>query len=148
MNTADCPLCRHDGGTVVYRTPEWRVILPDEPLWPGFTRVVWNAHVAEMSQLDATERQQLLDLVMRVERAQRDVLSPDKVNLASLGNMVPHLHWHVIPRWRHDPRFPDAVWAPEPADAATRQTLWQPQRAQLVNTLPRYIDHLTTLLRE
>src|SRR5690606_28993905 len=66
-----CPLCLHDGGTVLHRTPEWRVILPDEPLWPGFTRVVWNAHVAEMSQLDTADQQELLSVVMRVERAQR-----------------------------------------------------------------------------
>lgn len=145
---ADCPLCLHDGGTVVHRTPEWRVILPDEPLWPGFTRVVWNAHVAEMSQLDTAGQQQLLSVVMLVERAQRDTLAPDKVNLASLGNMVPHLHWHVIPRWRGDPRFPDAVWAPEPADAAARQAQWQAHRQRVLDALPRYLNHLTTLLRQ
>ena len=143
-----CPLCLHDGGAVVHRTPEWRVILPDEPPWPGFTRVVWNAHVAEMSQLDTTDQHELLSVVMRVERAQRDILSPHKVNLASLGNMVPHLHWHVIPRWRHDLRFPDAVWAPEPADAAARQAQWPEHRQQVLDALPRYLNHLTTLLRQ
>jgi diadenosine tetraphosphate (Ap4A) HIT family hydrolase len=38
-------------------------------------------------------------------------LQPDKINLASLGNMVPHLHWHVVPRWRDDSHFPAPIWA-------------------------------------
>jgi diadenosine tetraphosphate (Ap4A) HIT family hydrolase len=37
-------------------------------------------------------------------------MAPDKINLASLGNVVPHLHWHVIPRFADDPHFPNPVW--------------------------------------
>jgi diadenosine tetraphosphate (Ap4A) HIT family hydrolase len=39
------------------------------------------------------------------------VAQPDKINLACLGNVVPHLHWHVIPRWRDDSHFPAPIWA-------------------------------------
>ena len=63
-------------------------------------------------------------VVCAVERAQREALAPDKVNLASLGNVVAHLHWHVIPRWRDDRHFPQPVWgAPAGRDeaAATRR---------------------------
>jgi len=38
---------------------------------------------------------------------------PTKINLASLGNMVPHLHWHVIARFEGDARWPAPVWAPK-----------------------------------
>jgi diadenosine tetraphosphate (Ap4A) HIT family hydrolase len=48
---------------------------------------------------------------MRVERALRNELQPDKINLASLGNMVPHLHWHVIARFSDDAHFPSPIWA-------------------------------------
>ncbi|MNR61844.1 hypothetical protein D3C85_1837040 [compost metagenome] len=41
----------------------------------------------------------------------REVMTPDKVNLAAFGNMVPHLHWHIIPRYRWDTHFPEAIWA-------------------------------------
>jgi diadenosine tetraphosphate (Ap4A) HIT family hydrolase len=65
-----------------------------------------------MSDLTVTERQHLLAVVNAVEGAVRALLRPDKINLASLGNVVPHLHWHVIPRWRDDSHFPAPVWAP------------------------------------
>jgi diadenosine tetraphosphate (Ap4A) HIT family hydrolase len=53
----------------------------------------------------------LMRLVSRVERTVREVMTPDKVNLAAFGNMVPHLHWHIIPRYRWDTHFPEAIWA-------------------------------------
>jgi diadenosine tetraphosphate (Ap4A) HIT family hydrolase len=106
-----CPLCAGTGGELVWRDARLRVILADEPLYPGFTRVVWNAHVAEMGELGDADRAWLLEVLVRCERVMRTVLAPAKVNLASLGNQVPHLHWHVIPRWPDDPHFPQAVWA-------------------------------------
>jgi diadenosine tetraphosphate (Ap4A) HIT family hydrolase len=74
--------------------------------------VIWNAHVAEMSDLDDAARVKLTAAVNGVERALRRVVTPAKVNLASLGNQVPHVHWHVIPRYTNDSRFPMPVWAP------------------------------------
>ena len=49
---------------------------------------------------------------MVVEQCLREHLSPAKINLAALGNMVPHLHWHVIARFADDTHFPGSVWAP------------------------------------
>jgi diadenosine tetraphosphate (Ap4A) HIT family hydrolase len=50
-------------------------------------------------------------VVFAVESALRELLKPDKINLASLGNMTPHVHWHVIPRFGNDPHFPQSVWS-------------------------------------
>jgi diadenosine tetraphosphate (Ap4A) HIT family hydrolase len=107
-----CPLCRAGGETVLWSSPQARVLRVDDAAWPGFCRVVWNAHVAEMTDLAPAERRYLMELVFGVEAALRRVLSPAKINLASLGNQVPHLHWHVIPRFADDAAFPDAIWAP------------------------------------
>ncbi|HEY5634976.1 MAG TPA: HIT family protein [Burkholderiaceae bacterium] len=119
-----CPLCEGEGGEVVWRDRKLRVILPDEPDYPGFTRVVWAAHVAEMTDLAPADRNRLMEVVWRVERAQRAVFAPHKINLASLGNVVAHLHWHVIPRWRDDRHFPQPVWgtpAPDRDEPARRR---------------------------
>jgi diadenosine tetraphosphate (Ap4A) HIT family hydrolase len=95
---------------VVFRDAFCRVVVADEP-FPGFCRVVWNAHVREMTDLPPADRHRLMDVVFAVESALIDMLSPVKVNLASLGNLVPHLHWHVVPRFADDSHFPQPVWA-------------------------------------
>ncbi len=106
-----CPLCDPEQEQVLWRDARCRVILTPQPAYPAFCRVVWRDHVAEMSELSPADRAHLMSIVWAVEDALRALLQPDKINLASLGNMVPHLHWHVIPRFRDDAHFPDAVWA-------------------------------------
>jgi diadenosine tetraphosphate (Ap4A) HIT family hydrolase len=103
----------------VARTPRLRVIRADEPGFPAFYRVVWNAHVAEFTDLAPADRVHCMEAVAVVESALRRHLAPDKVNLAALGNMVPHLHWHVIARWTWDSHFPAPVWAAAARTAAT-----------------------------
>lgn len=110
-----CELC--DLKDAIFSNDKLSVILFDDPAYPGFCRVVWNAHVKEMSDLVPADRLALNDAVWEVEMALRSVMVPEKVNLASLGNMTPHLHWHVIPRYADDAQFPNAVWS-----AAVRQT--------------------------
>ena len=111
MSAAACPLCATDGGALVWRGAHLRVIRADEVGFPAFYRVVWNTHVAEFSDLDAASRQHCMEVVTVVEQALRDHLQPTKINLAALGNMVPHLHWHVIARFVWDSHFPAPVWA-------------------------------------
>lgn len=117
---AGCPLCDGLGGALVWQGRNARVIRAQEEGFPAFYRVVWTAHAAEFTDLSAAERTECMELVAAVERVLRDRLSPDKVNLAALGNMVAHLHWHVIARWRWDSHFPGSVWAAvqRPRDAA------------------------------
>lgn len=111
MTATDCPLCQGDVCTVLWRDALCRIVLADEPDYPGFLRVILHAHVKEMTDLPAAEQQALLHVVLATEAALREMMAPDKVNLASLGNVVPHLHWHVIPRFTDDPHFPNPVWS-------------------------------------
>lgn len=109
----DCPLCAAQGEAVLLQTDKLRVIaVCDEPHVPAFCRVIWRAHVAEMTDLLPDERNELMEMVYRVESAMRQILKPAKMNLASFGNIVPHLHWHVIARFEEDAHFPSPVWAP------------------------------------
>ena len=105
-----CPLCTGPGGRILWRDNFCRVVLADEPDYPAFCRVILNTHVKEMSDLDALSRSRLMAVVFAVELSLRELLDPDKINLASLGNVVPHVHWHVIPRFGDDAHFPDPIW--------------------------------------
>jgi diadenosine tetraphosphate (Ap4A) HIT family hydrolase len=107
-----CELCREAGGTMVFQSPHWRVIRAADADFPAFYRVVWRAHVAEWSDLPLFQQGEVMGVVTAVERVLRETLAPAKINLASLGNMTPHLHWHVIARFDWDSRFPAPVWAP------------------------------------
>ncbi|PKO56837.1 MAG: HIT family protein [Betaproteobacteria bacterium HGW-Betaproteobacteria-21] len=106
----DCPLCRIDQDELVWLDAHCRVIRVTDPDYAGFCRVVWNDHIAEMTDLAPADRHHLLDVVMATETALRTLMRPAKINLASFGNMVPHLHWHVIPRFTDDRHFPESVW--------------------------------------
>lgn len=108
---AGCPLCETDGGLPLVRQANWRLVRADEPGFPAFYRVIWNAHVREFSDLSAPQRTECMETVVAVETLLREHLQPTKVNLATLGNAVPHLHWHVIARFDWDSHFPGAVWA-------------------------------------
>jgi diadenosine tetraphosphate (Ap4A) HIT family hydrolase len=124
----DCPLCTTHGGELLWQNDFARVILADEAGYPGFCRVVLKQHIAEMTDLSTAERTQLMNIVWAVESAVRTALNPHKINLACLGNMVPHLHWHIIPRWQDDLHFPAPIWAQaqrSSAHAVSEATLTQ-----------------------
>lgn len=106
-----CVLCEGPGGRLVFEGAKLRVIHAQEVGFPGFYRVVWRAHAAEFSDLDAADRTLCMEVVTVVEQCLREHLKPAKINLAALGNMVAHLHWHVIARFAEDSHFPGAVWA-------------------------------------
>ena len=109
---APCPLCEQPGGLPVWSSAWMRLIRADEALHPATYRLVWNTHVAEFSELPQLQRLACVDALALVEREMLRRLRPRKINLAALGNLVPHLHWHLIARWDWDAHWPQSVWAP------------------------------------
>jgi len=138
MSIADdqCELCRNTngdsggnkghntdqktGGEVLWGDALCRVVLVTNADYPGYCRVIWNNHEREMTDLTASDRRHLMSVVYAVEAAVRTCLNPDKINLASLGNQVPHMHWHVIPRWHDDRHFPQPIWGQPQRETAPR----------------------------
>jgi len=105
-----CELCANVGGELLWQDARLRVVHVEEPDYPGYCRVIWKQHVTEMSDLASADRNHCMSLVFTVEAVLRELMAPDKVNIASLGNFTPHVHWHVIPRFRDDPHFPQSIW--------------------------------------
>jgi diadenosine tetraphosphate (Ap4A) HIT family hydrolase len=126
--TRTCELCENAGGEVLWEDDFCRAVWAYQPDYPGLCRVIWDKHVQEMSDLAPADRDRLMRAVFATEQALVEVIKPDKINLASLGNVTPHLHWHVIPRFVDDPHFPNAIWGqklrhsahPLPSDFAMR----------------------------
>ena len=133
-----CPLCDTPGGEILWQDDFCRVVLAtDTPDYPGFCRVILNRHMAEMTDLLPQERSRLMMTVMKVEQALRDLLHPDKINLAALGNVVPHVHWHVIPRFADDPHFPNPIWG---------ERVRESQRLTPTDLKPRLAETLRELM--
>ena len=111
-NATRCELCADTGGIFLWQNDLCRIVLVPDDDFPGFCRVILNHHRREMSDLPCEEQSALMRIVFALETVVRDVVRPDKINLASLGNVTPHIHWHVIPRWHDDCTFPAPIWAP------------------------------------
>lgn len=119
MKVPGCPLCDGPGGLPVFSGPKFRVIRAQEPGFPAFYRLVWSDHVAEFTDLVAADRERCMAAVAEVELLMRAHLRPDKINLAALGNAVPHLHWHIVARFTWDSHFPASVWGPANREIST-----------------------------
>lgn len=67
-------------------------------------------HVTRIDELTPTEWQAMAGDIAHLERTLMQVFAPDHINIASLGQVVPHLHWHIIPRYLDDPRWGGPIW--------------------------------------
>ncbi len=132
-----CELCQQQGGELIWQSPLCRVVLVDDPYYPGFCRVILNRHEKEMTDLPQAESEQVMQVVFAVERVLRQLLQPEEINLASFGNMTPHVHWHVMPRFTDDRHFPQPLWGPVQRDGAVHDCpdLLQQLRQQLALVL-------------
>jgi diadenosine tetraphosphate (Ap4A) HIT family hydrolase len=110
LTVPSCELCDSAAGEPLWQDELCRVVLVADRDYPGFCRVILKRHVREMTDLDVAARQRLMQVVFATEQALRQLMQPAKINLASLGNMTQHLHWHVIPRFADDKHFPGSVW--------------------------------------
>ena len=141
-----CELCEQapsPAWRLVWRGARLRVVrVLDAPDFPAYYRVIWQAHVAEFSELQVADRHHAMDVVTAVEQALREAVRPTKVNLAALGNVVPHLHWHVIARFAQDSHFPQPIWGTRQRDGDAALL------ARLGQDLPALDTQLATALKE
>src|SRR3569832_816191 len=105
-----CPHCAALNEDRLWEGEKLRIVLVHEAGFPGWCRAIWNTHVAELTDLSQDDRETFLQAVMEVESLLRSALKPRKINLASLGTGMAHLHFHIIPRFEDDPTFPNPVW--------------------------------------
>ena len=134
----DCRFCRGERPAADHKIVDLdatAVYLHDDQFFPGWTVLVLKRHATELYELDADERARMMNDVTRVASALATLFTPRKINYELLGNQVPHIHWHVIPRGSDDPAPLDAVWTvahtPRRLDADTLRARLDALRAQL-----------------
>jgi len=84
--------------------------LHDDQFFPGWAVVVFKRHATELFHLAPTERIQMMEEVSRFAKVLAETFDAQKMNYGLLGNQIPHIHWHVIPRVAGDPAPLEPVW--------------------------------------
>ena len=105
-----CKLCNTSDEEIVWQDKFCRFIIAKEKNLYQVHRVIWNDHITELSFLSKKDLNHIFSQLIKAEKYIIEKLQPHKINIASFGNLVPHLHWHIIPRWRTDPWWPNTVW--------------------------------------
>jgi len=136
-----CVFCEEAGGEVLWEDDYCRAVWAYEADYPGLCRVILDRHIKEMTDLDPKGRDHLMRVVFALEQALVQVLRPEKINLASLGNQIPHLHWHVIPRFKDDPHYPFAIWGRKAREGG------HPLPADFAMNMRRALDQLLAVKR-
>jgi diadenosine tetraphosphate (Ap4A) HIT family hydrolase len=133
-----CDLCQPSPHEILWQDDFCRVVLLDDKVYPAYCRVELIAHIKEMTDLAPADRARMMKVVFAVETAMREIIQPDKINLASLGNKTPHIHWHIIPRFTDDKHFPNSHWGealrnnvPKPMNQAQKTKLADKIKAQI-----------------
>lgn len=109
-----CPMCTKWLDEPELRIAELghtRVMLNRDQFFPGYTFVFTREHVTELFHLSPPVRQGVMEEVTAVTAALFDLFQPAKMNYELLGNMVPHMHWHLVPRFATDPLWPRPIWS-------------------------------------
>lgn len=103
--------------------PLCSLLLMNDAQYPWFILVPRRDAVSELFQLDATDQLQLWRETTELAVVLKDCFAADKMNVATLGNVVSQLHMHVIARRREDAAWPAPVWGRHPAQAYTAEQL-------------------------
>ena len=137
-----CPLCQPTPHEILWQDNFCRVVLLNDADYPAYCRVELIEHIKEMTDLPPQQRARMMKTVFAVETAMREVIQPDKINLASLGNKTPHVHWHVIPRFENDKHFPSSHWGAATNEAlqANRHVLSQASQQLLQDKIKAHIE--------
>src|SRR6185369_1261060 len=115
MNSmSDCPMCRRweeDSDLRIIELQYSHVILNRDQYFPGYTLLFTKSHTTELFHLNREVRAALVEEVSAVAQALFTIYTPAKINYELLGNMVPHIHWHIVPRFASEPLWPRPIWA-------------------------------------
>ncbi len=136
-----CDLCKPTSHEILWQDDFCRVVLLNDANYPAYCRVELIEHIKEMTDLAPAQRARMMKVVFSVEIALREIIQPDKINLASLGNKTPHLHWHVIPRFKDDKHFPNSHWG-QARNSAMQPNIHSPSSASILSFKDKIKTHI------
>ena len=112
-----CSLCERSKltseGKYPYLIHEFKhsyLMLGEHQFFRGYCVLISKSHFKEMTDMPAEMQTEMFQEMMKVSSVLQNHFTPAKMNMCSLGNVVPHVHWHFFPRYSDDPQFKDSPW--------------------------------------
>ena len=120
------------------------VVLCDYQLFKGYTLFLAKQHKRELRELNVKRRMEFLREMSLVAEAVFRAFKPAKLNYELLGNSEPHLHWHIIPRYRDDLRTQLPIWS---IDSTIRNSdTNKPTKKQMANLKIKLLKSIRKLV--
>ncbi|AMB80580.1 MULTISPECIES: HIT domain-containing protein [Pseudomonas] len=110
----------HEDTWLIGDFPLCRLLLSNDSNYPWFILVPRREGISELFQLDEHDQQLMWAETTALARTLKDAFGADKMNVATLGNVVSQLHMHVIVRYQADVAWPGPVWGKHPAKPYTQ----------------------------
>ena len=133
LNNPKCNLCKSPTYPLVWQDKLFRVVLVNDQSYPGYCRVESLEHIKEMTDMSPSLRNHCMTIVFKVEEVLKLFFTPDKINLSALGNITPHIHWHIIPRFNNDNHFPLSIWSNKKRDV--KKEMARKDEVKLINLI-------------
>jgi diadenosine tetraphosphate (Ap4A) HIT family hydrolase len=144
--TSNCPLCAPrppstEHGDLVAQLSVSSLFLAGNQTYHGQCVLIFDPrHVARMDELTPEEWRAMSADLFRAQQAVARVVTPDHMNIESLGNVVAHLHWHIVPRYRDDPRWGQPIWA-TPLESMIDTRLPALERDALISKVRAFLEN-------
>ncbi len=112
------------------------LMLGEHQFFRGYCVLVSKGHFKEMTDMPEKMQAEMFQEMMKVSSVLQKYFQPAKMNMCSLGNVVPHVHWHFFPRYSDDPQFTDPPWLRMQQFESARVT--PVEARELIETLKRF----------
>lgn len=118
MTATVCALCRRieslktqDNSNLIHEFKNSYLFAGDHQTFEGYCVLVLKKHIEELFDLSDDLQREFHGEMLTVSRAIQRAYHPEKMNLSNYGNLTPHQHWHIFPRYVNDKAWPQPPWA-------------------------------------
>ena len=119
--------------SIIYQNKNIRIETEESEI--PWLKIFTQQAYKEMSEVPKEIRSEIYDLLDIIEKEMIAYYKPDKINIASFGNYVPHVHWHIMARFKEDSFFPEPMWGSRQREATLTLLPFSAFLERVTNTL-------------
>ena len=119
--------------SIIYENKTIKIEIEESEI-PWF-KIFTQEPYKEMSEVPAEIKFEIYDLLNIIEKEMIAYYNPKKINIASFGNYMPHVHWHIMARFEEDSYFPEPMWGTKQREATLELPNFEIFCKKIFNTL-------------